>query len=182
MKLRLLRHPRTSASPGLCYGKTDVPVPPEATREVAERMALQLPDDIAMACSPLARCAELAQAIAGLRPALRVVKDPRIAEMDFGAWEARPWSAIERGDFDAWMRDFADARPGGTGESTREFMHRVGLAYDDWRSAGRDALWLTHAGVIRAVWLLAGGTRYVERADQWPSQPIAFGECVTVEL
>jgi alpha-ribazole phosphatase len=101
--------------------------------------------------------------------------------MDFGAWEGCDWRSIERAELDAWTGAFADARPGGHGESTRRFMGRVGEAFDEWRAAGRDALWITHAGVIRAVWLLRDGLRCAERADQWPSRPIAFGEWVVVE-
>lgn len=182
MKLGLVRHAQTDATAGLCYGRTDVAVSPEAMRTLAERIAPQLADGIEIVCSPLQRCAGLAQAIAALRPGLALRTDARIAEMDFGSWEGRSWSSIERAEFDAWTRSFADARAGGDGESTRAFMQRVGAAFDAWRGTGRDALWITHAGVIRAVWLLREGIRCAERADQWPAQTIAFGEYLTVEL
>jgi len=182
MRLALVRHAQTDAAAGLCYGRTDVAVPPEAMRALAESIAPQLAPGTEIVCSPLQRCAGLAQAVAALRPELALRIDARIAEMDFGAWEGRTWSAIDRAEFDAWTRGFADVRAGGSGESTRAFMQRVGEAFDDWRDAGRDAAWITHAGVIRAVWLLRAGVRCAERADQWPAQPIAFGECVTVEL
>lgn len=182
MKLLLVRHARTSAAVGLCYGRTDVAVPAEATLALAERIAAELPADIALVSSPLQRCAALVHAIAVLRPDLSLHIDPRLAEMDFGAWEERSWTAIDRAEFDRWITDFADARAGGSGESTRQFMLRVGSAFDGWRDGGRDALWVTHAGVIRAVWLLREGVRCAERADQWPAQTIAFGECVSVEL
>ncbi|MDM0072965.1 histidine phosphatase family protein [Variovorax sp. J2P1-59] len=181
MKLLLVRHAQTTAAEGQCYGRTDVPVLPELTLAAAERVVPVLPHGVEMACSPLARCADLAQAISALRPDLRARPDPRIAEMDLGAWEERPWSSIDRAEFEAWTRDFADTRAGGSGESTRQFMQRVGEAFDEWRAGGRDAIWVTHAGVIRAVWLLRDGVRSVERGDQWPAQPIAFGECVTIE-
>jgi alpha-ribazole phosphatase len=182
MKLRLLRHPLTTAAAGLCYGRTDVGVLPEATREVAERVACDLDAGTELICSPLQRCDGLARAIAVLQPGLVVRTDARLAEMDFGAWEGRAWSAIDRAEFEGWTREFADTCAGGSGESTRQFMRRVAEAFDDWRDAGSDAVWVTHAGVIRAVWLLHEGIRCVERADQWPSQSIAFGEWVTVEL
>ena len=162
-------------------GEPMFPVPADATRAVAERIAPTLPPGIAIASSPLQRCAALAQAIAALRPDLRCQIDARLAEMDFGGWEECNWADIERGALDAWTRDFGDACPGGTGESTRRFMQRIGLAFDAWRDSGRDAVWVTHAGVIRAVWLLRQGVRCPERSDQWPAQPIAFGECVTIE-
>ena len=181
MKLGLLRHGETTAAAGSCYGRTDVGVRAEATRAIAERIAPSLAAGIELVSSPLQRCALLAQALAALRPELPLRVDPRIAEMDFGAWEGCDWRSIERAEFDAWTGAFADARAGGHGESTRQFMGRVGEAFDEWRALGRDALWITHAGVIRAVWLLRDGLRCAERADQWPSRPIAFGEWVVVE-
>jgi alpha-ribazole phosphatase len=181
MKLGLVRHAQTDAAAGFCYGRSDVAVAPEAMRLLAERIAPQLAEGIEIVCSPLQRCAGLAEAIARLRPGLALRTDARIAEMDFGSWEGRSWSSIGRTEFEAWTRSFADARAGGDGESTRAFMQRVGQAFDEWREAGRDALWITHAGVIRAVWLLREGVRCAERADQWPAQSIAFGESVVVE-
>jgi alpha-ribazole phosphatase len=181
MTLWLLRHAPTSAAAGSCCGRTDVPVPAGATLAVAERIAPALPPGIALASSPLQRCAGLAEAIAALRPDLQWHVDARLAEMDFGAWEERSWAEIDRGEIEAWTRDFADARAGGSGESTRQFMQRIGLAFDAWREAGRDAAWVTHAGVIRAVWLLQQGVRCADRADQWPTRPIPFGACVTIE-
>ncbi len=38
-------------------------------------------------------------------------------------------------------------------------MARVGAAWDDWRASGRDAVWVTHAGVMRAALLLSRGVR-----------------------
>ncbi|MDM0067905.1 histidine phosphatase family protein [Variovorax sp. J31P207] len=183
MKLLLVRHARTTAVDGFCYGRTDVPVLPEVTRAVAERVAPELPEGVSLTCSPLSRCSELAQAIVALRPDLAVAgADPRIAEMDLGEWEEQLWSAIDRAEIDAWTRDFADVRAGRSGECTRQFMRRVGEAFDAWRAGGRDAVWITHAGVIRCAWLLRDGIRAIERSDQWPGQPIAFGECITIEI
>jgi alpha-ribazole phosphatase len=181
MKLWLVRHAKPGVAEGLCYGRADVPVPLEATRAVAQSVAPLLPAGVEMRCSPLSRCADLAQALIDLRPDLRMTADPRIAEMDFGEWEQRPWPAIDPRELDAWTRDFADTRAGRSGESTRQFLRRVAAAFDAWHDDGRDAVWITHAGVIRAVWLLRDGLRVVERADQWPKQAIGFGECVTVE-
>jgi alpha-ribazole phosphatase len=149
---------------------------------VAANVAPLLPAGAALCCSPLSRCVDLAQTLAELRPDLPVaVRDPRIAEMDFGEWEGQLWSGIGRTALDAWASGFADTRAGRNGESTRQFLRRVAAAFDAWRDGGRDAVWITHAGVIRAAWLLRDGIRSVEHADQWPRQPIAFGECMTIQ-
>ena len=182
MKLHLLRHAQTTANAGLCYGITDVPVPHAATRALAAIAADRFLDgQHAWSCSPLKRCAGVAEAIVERRPGLDIRKDPRLAEMDFGAWEGRPWAAIPRPELDAWTLDFADTPAGGTGETVRLFMQRVGAAFDDWRHGGRDAVWITHAGVLRAAWLLQVGGHCPAHAGQWPRRAIAFGECVTID-
>ena len=59
---------------------------------------------------------------------------------------------------------------------------RVASLWDETRAAGDDVVWLTHAGVIRAAMLLAQGVREVTRADQWPSQALAFGQATVLDL
>lgn len=182
-KLWLVRHAQTEAAPGLCYGATDVCVPAAATLAVAQAVAARLPDGVVLLDhSPLRRCAELAEAIAALRPGLAVRADARLAEMDFGAWEGRPWSSIARAEFEAWTGNFAEGLPGEHGESTDRFMRRVGAAFDEWRASRQEeAVWITHAGVMRAVQLLQQGVRRVDDAAQWPSAPIDYGACLLIE-
>ena len=55
------------------------------------------------------------------------------------------------------------------------FMARVASAFDALPGQG-DTLWITHAGVIRAVDLLAQGLRQIERADQWPLEAPKYGQ------
>ncbi|WP_225784813.1 histidine phosphatase family protein [Xenophilus sp. Marseille-Q4582] len=182
MRLWLQRHARVLCEDGLCYGRSDVPAEPAATRQAAEVLAQALPRGVPVWVSPLGRCVALAEALHALRPDLPPARiDARLAEMHFGAWEGRPWAAIARPEFDAWTADFAQARAGGDGESTGVFLRRVAAAWDDWRASGRDAAWITHAGVMRAVRLVEGGRRAVARAADWPAEAIAFGElwCLT---
>jgi alpha-ribazole phosphatase len=183
VKLRLLRHAPVQAEEGLCYGVSDVAACPEHTGTIAARIAPALPERVVLCSSPRMRCMALAEAIAALRPALPPVQvDARIAEMDFGAWEGGTWQAIDRAAFDGWTADFADARAGGHGESVRGFMQRVGVAWDSWRASGQDALWVTHAGVVRAVLLLHQGVRCPSHPGQWPARAVAFGECLEIDL
>nr|WP_301334554.1 histidine phosphatase family protein [Variovorax dokdonensis] len=171
-----MRHGPVDGAAGLCYGRSDVAALVQPTQEIAERIAPGLSPDLDLIASPRARCLLLAHALQALRPDLRLRIDPRIAEMDFGTWEGRPWADVPRLDFDAWMNDFGHARAGGSGESTGIFMARVAQAHDDWRASGRPALWVTHAGVMRAVLLLQAGKRHVEQASEWPSQSIGWGD------
>ena len=180
MKLWLLRHAPVIAQAGLCYGATDLAAHAHDTAATAARIASELPGGIAVVTSPLMRCKSLAEAIVALRPDLSLTVNERLAEMDFGAWEGRAWKAIPRGEFEAWTAGFTDTRPG-DGETVREFMRRVEGAWADWRNGGVDAVWVTHAGVMRAASLLHAGIRCPADAAQWPSFAIEFGECRTIE-
>ena len=48
-------------------------------------------------------------------------------ELDFGAWEGQPWSAIAKSAIDAWTAAFATHAPGG-GESLALMLERVASA------------------------------------------------------
>ncbi|RYF74768.1 MAG: phosphoglycerate kinase [Comamonadaceae bacterium] len=177
MKLWLQRHAPVLCEAGLCYGRTDVQADTEGTQQAALALAQVLPPDVQVWTSPLSRCTALADALHALRPDLRRAQtDPRLAEMHFGAWEGQPWSAIARTDFDAWTADFAQGFAGGDGESTHQFLQRVAGAWDDWQASGRDAAWITHAGVMRATRLIARGQRTVQSAVDWPAESVAFGQ------
>ena len=181
MRLWLLRHAPVLAAPGLCYGISDLRADAAASRAAAASAAPRLPPGLRAHVSPLQRCEQLAQDLRGLRPDLALQTDARLREMDFGAWEGRAWAEIARAEFDAWTTDFAHAAPGGHGEPVCEFMARVGAAWDDWRASGRDALWVTHAGVMRAALLLARGVRLPARAADWPADALGFGELLALD-
>lgn len=175
MKLWLVRHAQVAVAPGSCYGALDVPADATATHSCAQALAEVLPHGLIVSTSPLQRCEQLAQALQGLRPDLIFNNDARLREMDFGAWEGRPWDSIAQNEFNAWTSDFAHHAVGGHGESVSSVMARVGAAFDALpRDA--DAVWITHAGIIRATLLLARGARQVSRADQWPLEATACGE------
>lgn len=182
MKLWLVRHAEVLAAPGLCYGASDLPADPAATQAAAQRLAARLPAGSALHTSPLQRCELFAQALQALRPDLILKTDARLREFDFGRWERRPWADIARAEFDAWLADFAHVRPGGDGDSVAALMARVAAAWDDWRASGRDAVWITHAGVIRAARLLQRGVRLPASAADWPGEALAFGQATVIAV
>jgi alpha-ribazole phosphatase len=181
MKLWLARHATPLVETGICYGRQDIAADAAATAECAQALAKLLPGDTRIAHSPLQRCAQLAQALCALRPDLACTSDPRLQEMDFGAWEGRAWSDIASADLLAWTDGFADYAVGGGGESTRQVMARVAEAFDELQGHC-DTLWITHAGVIRAVELIARGVRQISSAGQWPIEAPAYGQWCTLEL
>jgi alpha-ribazole phosphatase len=200
MKLWLVRHPPTLAEPGLCYGASDVPVDPQALQACAQQLIAQLPQHAKIISSPLQRCEQLAQVLC--RPAGRLTTfsyqtDTRLAEMYFGAWEMQPWSRIAVSELSAWTDDFAHYRCGGTGESTVQFLQRVTARLQESLSADHDEIWITHAGVIRALLWLHRQTSVmpsVHRAaaitpallacvqsHAWPRDEVAFGQVLPLD-
>ncbi len=179
MTLWVVRHARPLVAEGTCYGRLDVPADVQDTGRAAGALAAVLPGEVRVFYSPLQRCEQLAQALCGLRPdlALNCMPDARLAEMDFGAHEGQAWASISQPDMQAWTDDFAHHRFGG-GESVSMFMERVGAAWDDYRQnpVVGDCVWISHAGVARAVQLLSQGHRQVLEAKNWPQEGPSFGE------
>lgn len=181
MKLWLLRHAQPLVDAGICYGRLDLAADAGATAECARELAARLPEGIRIISSPLQRCEQLAHALQSLRPDLTSKTDVRLQEMDFGRWEGRAWQAISPLDLHAWTTDFANYAAGHDGESVTAFMARVASAFDALQDQD-DTLWITHAGVIRAVELLAQGVRRIERASQWPLDAPEYGQWRTLTL
>ncbi|MBW8901140.1 MAG: histidine phosphatase family protein [Massilia sp.] len=177
MTLYLVRHPQPDVAPGLCYGASDVAVPDAELARVHAALAAQgLPGGLPVYSSPLPRCALLAERLA---PG-RVILDARLAEMDFGEWELRPWSAIPRGDVDAWTADLLHYRPGGA-ENVLDVARRVRAFADDLHM--QSALIVCHAGTIRLLAALHGGEPLEQaalRAAQTPHR-IVYGELVVLK-
>ncbi len=171
MPLILLRHTRPRGCDGLCYGRSDLPLADEFDAAASTVLAA-LPEVSAVVSSPLARCRRLAERIAATRR-LGLRTDLRIAEIDFGAWEGRPWDDLPRGEIDAWAADFHDARPHG-GESVAMLAGRVGAALAEIPPGGLPVLWVTHLGVLRAVLAHRGVDRAWERRldfGEWTRVP-----------
>ncbi|WP_066706367.1 histidine phosphatase family protein [Curvibacter delicatus] len=175
MRLWLVRHAQPLVAAGVCYGASDLPADEAATQACAAQLAPQLPPGVALITSPLQRCERLAQQIQGLRPDLMLKRDARLAEMDFGCWEGQRWDSIPQSAFDAWTTDFG-AHPFGGRESVNQLLQRVAAVRAETLQQGGDAVWVTHAGVIRAMALLAQGIERLEHAEQWPRHAPGFGE------
>lgn len=149
MELHLIRHPRPAVAPGVCYGRSDLGLA-EDPATVAARLRPLLPERYALYASPLARARLLAEALGAPR------LEDSLMEMDFGAWELRPYAEIGAA-LDAWTEDpLGFAAPGG--ESGAAMAARV-LAWLQpalaaWQKAADAALprvIVAHGGPLRAV-------------------------------
>lgn len=151
-----LRHPPLPQLQGWCYGRRDDDPPPGAHTQAAHALHTSYPQllRLPVLCSPARRCRGLAEALcAHTGNSLTTRSDPRLWEMDFGAWEGQRWDALPRSLLDQWAADVAGFHPPG-GECFRDVVARV---RDCLRTLETPHLIVTHAGVVRAaVHVLAG--------------------------
>ena len=180
MRLILVRHPRPDIAPGLCYGRSDVPVTAGETARVHRMLiAAGLPAALPVYSSPLARCATLARAL----ETTALTFDARLAEMDFGAWEMRSWADIPRAGVDAWAADLTGYRPGG-GECVLDVARRVDHFRRDLQGAGvAAALVICHAGSMRLLRALHHGAPLAEAALAAAITPhqVGYGDMLVLE-
>lgn len=157
-----LRHPPVAVQPGTCYGRLDLGCAPEAGAAVGGLLTT-LPPVRAVLSSPARRCRMLADAIA-TRNGIGVETDDRLHELDFGAWEGRPWAAIDRAESDPWAADPLAVSPPG-GETFASLIARVRAALE---GVPPGAAVVTHAGVIRAARIILEGASF----EQVFAQPV----------
>lgn len=190
--LWLWRHPRPEGAAGRCIGQTDLPLHHRRAKRLAHRIRATarrhgLPR--AVWTSPLRRCADVGRWLA--RWGWRHHIDARLLELDFGAWDGRPWTAIAWAEVQAWEADFSGHAPGG-GEPLAAMARRVahwvvdggangvvdevadGVAQP--ASASRDGptpvrLLVAHAGVMQLL----------QRVDAGAPEPSAMPPCAPSE-
>ena len=144
-RLAMLRHADTAWSvEGRVQGRTDVPL--------LAHVSFSLPagfGNMRVVSSPLRRCVETAALLGCGDPE----REPRLAEMSWGAWEGRRLEELRAELGDAMRANEArgwDFRPEG-GESPREVLERVRPWLAEVAARGEPTLAITHRGVIRAV-------------------------------
>ena len=153
MLLGLLRHAETAWTvAGRIQGRIDVPLSAEGRAALANFRLPERCRRMQVVTSPLSRCTETA-ALIGAADAPR---EPRLLEMDWGAWQGLVLADL-RAELGDAMRENEDRgwdfRPAG-GESPREVLARV----RGWlREQAEPTLAVTHRGVIRAIYASAAG-------------------------
>jgi alpha-ribazole phosphatase len=154
--LLLIRHGEPAAwAQKVCHGTLDVPLSDEGVNQ-ARRVADHLRDARleAVYASPLDRAVATASVVAGSHGLAPVLRED-LAEIDFGAFEGRPFDEIAAShpdEYAQWMREPASIRfPGG--ESFDDLRGRAVSEVTRIRrehESGSVAV-VTHGGVIRAV-------------------------------
>jgi alpha-ribazole phosphatase len=153
---------------GRCIGRLDLPVDRRKSKRLAHRMrrwARQHRWPYHVVTSPLKRSRQVGEILSqwGWQHSI----DPRLIEMDFGAWEGQSWQEIGAAAVQLWCEDFALHRPGGgNAENVGELIQRSKSFCEDWRSV----CVVTHAGWIHAlIWLSTHSAQAIPLSDQWPA-------------
>lgn len=167
------RHPKPHGVAGRCVGHTDVVVDRRKAKRLAHRVRQAarlhgLPKVVYT--SPLQRCRTVGRILRtwGWRHHI----DARLAEMDFGAWDGKPWLDISRDQIDVWVADFVGYQPDG-GESLGQVLERA----QAWQATGPGpVVVIGHAGWMLARQWVNEHESPPSGAHQWPTPP-AYGHC-----
>lgn len=149
----LVRHGEAEGARGRYIGRTDLPLSEQGwrqARDLGRNLAGFAP--AVLYASPLARCRDTAQCIAG-ECGLDIVLLDDLAEIDLGDWEGRLMEDIRREQPEAYAargRDLTDFRiPGG--ETFAQVQARAVKALRGIAQGPLPAIVVTHAGVIRCL-------------------------------
>lgn len=175
MKLTFIRHTAPDVPKGVCYGQTDVPLAStfeDEARAVAEKLSGYRFD--AVFCSPLSRCVRLAE-YCGHGDAVR---DDRLKEMNFGAWEMKRWEEIDDPRLQEWYDDYFNVRVT-DGESFNDLGERFASFIDDIKGRGYESVAIfAHGGILmHALMRLCG----VSGENIFSHQP-AYGGIIEAEV
>ena len=102
-----------------------------------------------MLSSPLARCREPAEALAACLD-IPLALDPRLLELDFGAWEGLEWDRVPRPDLDRWAADPRGFAPP-AGETGSALIARVAALHAVLAAAPQRWLVVSHGGPLRLL-------------------------------
>jgi len=150
MKVALIRHPAPLIRPGLCYGRLDIALTLAGEAQIGTLAAdPALQGATRVWTSPSRRCRRLAHTIA-LALTARLTVDERLQELDFGAWDGKPWDTVPRAELDRWAESPLSFAPGG-GETGSDLINRVGDFYADLCRDQQDCVVVSHGGPLKIL-------------------------------
>ncbi len=179
--LYLIRHGATVANTqNLCCGKSDLPLCPEGEKELRKLMAKGGYPSVEGKRLITSGMQRTVQTAAVLFPGVESESEPAFREIDFGDFELQSYQQLkEREDYQQWLEgDNARNRcPGG--ESGEDVANRVRPALDALIKDGRDAVLVTHGGVIATIMTDLYPQSNLSRYE-WQGEP-GHGWAVTFE-
>ena len=148
MKIVLLRHGLTEANEKHLYcGSTDLPLSP-AGRAALRRLEMPAPGTRFIS-SGMRRCNETLEALFG---AVAYETELDFREIDFGDFEMKSYEMLKDDPaYQAWLAGDNEKNTPPHGESGEEMTRRVLTAFARVTEDGRDAVIVTHGGVIAAI-------------------------------
>jgi len=162
LRLLLVRHGETAwNATGRFQGQMDIDLNDAGERQafaVAERLASE--EIHAIYASDLRRACDTAATIAARHP-MAVQVDPRLREIDFGAWQGLTYAQMQEQDPEglaAWNADRENRCPP-RGESLSQVANRLSLLLDEIRLqyADHTVVLVSHGGTVRLVLCLLLG-------------------------
>lgn len=151
MKLLIIRHGDTPATEQRLYcGATDISLSENGRdRLIKAKAFISAPPNARYITSGMKRCDET---MLLLFPGVRFERDMRLCEMDFGAFEMRGYDELKSTpEYQAWISGDNESNRTPGGESGKDMQKRALEAFSDVLAAGRDAVIVTHGGVIAAL-------------------------------
>ena len=153
----LVRHGLTATTGGVLTGWTPgIPLDDRGRGQAAALAARLAPMRLdAIISSPLERCRQTAEAIAG--PAgPQLTEDDRLGECHYGNWTGKPLKRLAKEPLWRVVQAHPSAMrfPGENGESMLDMQHRAVCAVREWNAAlGPEAVYLvcSHGDVIKSV-------------------------------
>jgi len=148
-KITLIRHPKTEAPKGVCYGFTDVAADKEHLDDMQKLIPQRITPNTAIYSSPLKRCALLAEKVSV--SSQKIHFDKRLKELNFGNWELQKWNEIPTEEFQEWESDFVNHKVPG-GEAYIDQYNRVTEFWNELiQSKEEEIAVFTHSGSIRCI-------------------------------
>lgn len=154
--IHLIRHGITEGNLlGQYIGSTDSPLAQQGIDQLLQlQKKYKYPQAQVYYSSPLTRCT---QTLRILYPEADAILVPDLRECDFGDWEGKTASQLEKEDpqFLEWMKSGTKAQPR-NGENGGVFMQRVCAAFERivegmMRSGTTSAVIVTHGGCIMSI-------------------------------
>ena len=180
MEITLIRHTAVDVPPGVCYGQTDVPLKDSFEQEAAatlERLKASMPEGGTfdhVYTSPLTRCVRLA-AYCGYPDATR---DRRIMEINFGAWEMKPFQTNDDPRLKEWYADYLNVAATG-GESFAMQYQRVSQFLDELKKSDYQRVAIfAHGGVLICAQIYAG----LVKPEEAFSALTPYGGIISIEI
>jgi broad specificity phosphatase PhoE len=147
----LLRHGEPVGGPRY-RGRTDDPLTLAGWLQLVAAIESAPVAWVRIISSPLLRCAAFAEVLAS-HLQLPLYLEPRLRELDFGAWEGRTSTELLQHERPALLRFWADPvrYPPPQGETLTQLQTRVLAAWRELRAGPQPVLIISHGGPMRII-------------------------------